>query len=621
MSYAGKILRINLTTGSVVTEKLPLDKVKPFLGGRGLGGKMLADEIPAGIDPLSADNKIFIITGPLTGTSAPTSGRYMVVTKSPLNNVIASSNSGGYWGAELKFAGYDMVVVEGKAKKPVYINIKDNQVEIRPADNLWGKTTNETVDDLLAEVGDPKAKVLNIGPAGENLSLMAAVMNDRWRAAARSGVGAVMGSKNLKAIVVRGSGKVQVAQPEKFKELIRSVIKKIRDNSVTGQGLPTYGTALMVNIINENGVFPTNNFQKGVFDAAESISGETIAEKYLTKKDSCYRCPIACGRYCKVDNEEGGGPEYETVWAFGSDCGVSDLPAIIKANNVCNEMGLDTISTGATIAAAMELYQRGYIKPEEVNGPELKWGSGEAIIEWAKKIGLADGLGAKMALGSARLCEAYGAPELTMSVKKLELAGYDPRGVMGHGLQYATSNRGGCHVRGFMIWIEILGLPEKLDPYSVEGKSQWVKNFQDLTAVIDSLGLCLFTLFALGAKDLTELYNAATGENLTVDELLTCGDRIYNIERLFNLQEGYSAKDDTLPKRLLNEAMPDGPVKGKVHQLDKMLPAYYELRGWDDKGVPTEEKKKALGLLDTRNSNVAAKNKASGGFICSLMWE
>ncbi len=594
--YAGKILRVNLTTGAVATEPLPAEKAKLFLGGRGLAGRMLAEEIPAGIDPLGPENKIFFATGPLTGSAAPTGGRYMVVTKSPLNNVIASSNSGGFWGAELKFAGYDMVVVEGKAKEPVYIYVKDDTVEIRPAARFWGMQTNETVDALLAEVGDNRARVLNIGPAGEKLSLIAAVMNDRWRAAGRSGVGAVMGSKNLKAIVVRGSGKVEAANPEKYKEVTGAALKKIRENGVTGEGLPAYGTAILVNIINENGIYPTRNFQEGVFAGAEATSGETLAEKYLKKKDPCFRCPIACGRYCEVDGEEGGGPEYETIWAFGADCGVSDLPSIIKANNVCNEMGLDTISAGATIAAAMELYQRGLIKPEELDGPELVWGSGEAIIEWTRKMGRAEGFGARLALGSARLCELYGAPELSMTVKKLELPAYDPRGVMGHGLQYATANRGGCHVRGYLISPEILGSPQALDRFALEGKAEWAKIFQDLTSVIDSLGVCLFTSFPLGAQDYADLYNAATGESLTAEELLACGERIFNNERLFNLQEGYSAADDTLPRRLLAEPMPEGPTKGHVHLLDKLLPEYYRLRGWDADGVPTAEKKQALGL-------------------------
>ncbi|UNC91007.1 aldehyde ferredoxin oxidoreductase family protein [Candidatus Contubernalis alkaliaceticus] len=595
-AYAGKVLRVNLSKGSIVKEDLPMDKAKAFLGGRGLGAKMLSEEIAVGIDPLSEENKVFFITGPLTGTAAVASGRYMVVTKSPLNNVIASSNSGGYWGAELKFAGYDMIIVEGKSETPVYLYINDDKVEIRPADNYWGMTSIAVDKGLKEEVGDPKARVLNIGPAGENLSPIAAVLNDKWRAAGRSGVGAVLGSKKLKAIVVRGSGKAEVAQPDKFKEVVRENMKKIKENGVTGQGLPAYGTAVLVNIINENGVFPTNNFQFGVFPGAEETSGETLAEKYLKKKDACYRCPIACGRYCEVDGVGGGGPEYETIWAMGADCGISDLKEIIRANRVCNEMGMDTISAGATIAAAMELFEKGYIKPEEVDGPQLKFGNADAIVKWLEKMGRAEGLGAKLAQGSARLCEMYGAPELSMSVKKLELPAYDPRGIMGHGLQYATANRGGCHVRGYMISPEILGSPEKLDRFALEGKAQWTKIFQDLTAVIDSLGLCLFTSFAMGAQDYADMYNAAAGENLSAEDLLACGERIYNLERLFNLQEGYTAKDDTLPRRLLEDPMPEGPSKGNVHQLDKLLPEYYELRGWGKDGVPTAERKNELGL-------------------------
>ncbi|GAV22981.1 aldehyde ferredoxin oxidoreductase family protein [Carboxydothermus pertinax] len=594
--YCGKVLRVNLSTGEIKKEPLDLAVAKKFLGGRGLGSYFLFQEIDPGVDPLSEENKIIFATGPLTGSSAPTSGRYMVITKSPLTGTIASSNSGGFWGAELKFAGYDLIIVEGKAVKPSYLYIKDDTVEIRDAQNYWGKLVSDTTVLLQEEVGDPKARVLTIGPAGEKLSPIASVMNEKYRAAGRSGVGAVMGSKNLKAIVVRGSGKVVPAEPEKTKELLSSLIKKIREDGVSGQGLPNYGTAVLVNIINENGVMPTNNFQKSYFPNADEISGETLSEKYLVKKDPCYRCPIACGRYCKVDGEEGGGPEYETIWAFGADCGVDDLEAIIKANNFCNEYGLDTISAGATIACAMELYEKGYIKREELDGPELKFGSVEAVLEWTRKMGAGEGFGAKLALGSYRLAESYGVPELSMSVKKQELPAYDPRGIQGHGLQYATSNRGGCHVRGYLISPEILGSPEKIDRFALEGKAEWVKLFQDLTAVIDSLGLCLFTSFALSADDYRDLFNYIVGENYTTEEILTAGERIWNLERVFNLKAGIDPKEDTLPKRLLEEPIPHGPSKGHKHRLVELLPDYYKVRGWDEKGIPTAEKLKALGL-------------------------
>lgn len=588
--YRGTVLRINLSTGEIKKEALDKELAKKYVGGRGLAEKMFSNEVDHEIDPFAPENKLFIATGPLSGVqTVPTGGRYMVITKSPLTGTIASSNSGGRWGAELKFAGYDMVVVEGKAEKPVYISIVDEEVTIKDAAHLWGKMTTETTEMLLKE-NNEKAKVLNIGPGGEKLSRIAAVMNDVDRAAGRSGVGAVMGSKNLKAIVVKGSSKPEVADKDKLKEVVKRVNEKIRENGVTGQGLPTYGTAVLVNIINENGVFPTNNFQQSTFANAEDISGETLAEKYLVKRVGCYGCPIACGRHCKVDDIESGGPEYETIWGYGASCGVSDLPAIIKANYWCNEVGLDTISASATIAAAMELYQRGFIKDDELDGLSLEFGNSEAVIEWTKRMGLREGLGDKMAEGSYRLGELYGAPEYSMSVKKQELPAYDSRAIQGQGLAYATSNRGGCHVRAYLISPEILALPEKLDRFDVAGKPEWVRIFQDLTAAIDSTGLCLFTSFAMNADDYADIINAVTGYDYDAASLLAAGDRIWNMEKLFNINSGLGIEHDTLPKRLLDEPIVDGPSKGKLTQLHEMLPKYYDVRGWDAAGVPTAEK-------------------------------
>ena len=316
----------------------------------------------------------------------------------------------------------------------------------------------------------------------------------------------------------------------------------------------------------------------------------------MTGKEVCYRCPIACGRKTVVDGVEGGGPEYETIWAYSADCGVDDFVPVMKANRWCNEYGLDTISAGATIACAMELYEKGLISDDELDGPPLKFGSHEAIVEWTRKMGAGEGFGAKLAEGSYRLAESYGAPELSMTVKKLEVPAYDPRGVQGHGLQYATSNRGGCHVRGYLISPEILGIPEKLDPASIEGKAVWAKAFQDLAAVIDSLGICLFTSFALCGDDYREMYNVVTGAELTTEQLLTAGERIWNLERTFNLQAGIDPSQDTLPKRLLKDAIPEGPAKGQVHRLAELLPEYYKERGWSAGGVPTDEKLAELGL-------------------------
>jgi aldehyde:ferredoxin oxidoreductase len=422
------------------------------------------------------------------------------------------------------------------------------------------------------------------------------VMNDKYRAAGRSGVGAVLGSKNLKAIVARGTGKVALAQPDKVKELLSALAKKIKDNGVTGQGLPTYGTAVLVNIINEAGMYPTNNFQLSHFPTANQASGEKLADEYLTKRVACFRCPIACGRECEVDGEKGEGPEYETLWAYSADCGVDKLDDVIRANNLCNEYGLDTISAGATIACAMELVEKGFIKPQEVDGPALQFGSGEAIIEWTRKLGAGEGLGAKLAQGSYRLAAMYGAPELSMSVKKQEMPAYDPRGAKGMGLQYATSNRGGCHVRGYLISPEVLGSPEKIDRFTAAGKATWAKGFQDLTAVIDSLGLCLFTSFALNADDYRDLLNAIIGVNWTTPEMLTAGERIWNLERVFNLAAGIKPEEDTLPKRLLQDPVVEGGSKGHVVPLAEMLPQYYQERGWTPRGIPTPEKLAALQL-------------------------
>ncbi|MDO9509542.1 MAG: aldehyde ferredoxin oxidoreductase family protein [Thermovirgaceae bacterium] len=593
-----KVLRVNLTKGTVKEEPINKEWMKQYIGGRGYATKLLYEELKKGTDPLSEDNILIFANGPLTGSSVPTGGRYMVVTKSPLTGLIASSNSGGYWGAELARAGYMLIVVEGKAKKPVYLWIKDGKAELRDAASLWGKDTHQTTDAILKELGDDKVKVACIGPAGEKLSRIACIINDKHRAAGRSGVGAVMGSKNLKAVAVKGSGTFKAANPEALKETLRAGMQKIKENGVTGEGLPTYGTAVLVNILNQLGSYPHRNFQESVHDEAEKHSGERLAETFLTGKSNCFACPIGCGRVTALKDKHGEGPEYETLWAFGSNCGVAELEPIIRANYLCNELGLDTISAGGTISAAMELYEKGYIKKEELgSGPELRFGSEEALVYWTEKMGKLEGLGAKMAQGSHRLCESYGHPEFSITVKKQELPAYDPRGIQGIGLTFAVSNRGACHVRGYLISPEVLGIPEKLDPWATEGKAQWAKIFHDLTAAIDSSGMCLFTSFALGADEYAEMLKHGAGLDLNAESLLVTGDRIWNIERLFNLREGLDpAKDDTLPTRLLTEPIPAGPAKGKLSKVKDIIPEYYKLRGWDAKGVPTPAKLAELGL-------------------------
>ena len=596
-SYNGKLLRINLNTGEINTEPLNLDLAKKFIGARGLGSKILLDEIDPSIDPLSPENKLVIMTGPVTGAAVPTGGRYVVVTKSPLTGMIACSNSGGEWGAKLKYAGFDGIIIEGKSVTPKYLSINDDKVELLDAKNIWGKTSSETKDFFTTLY--PQASTLNIGPGGENLSLMAAIINDGDRAAGRSGVGAVMGSKNLKAIVVKASkNSIPVNNPDALRKELVIAMKKIKEDGVTGSGLPTYGTAVLVNIINETGSFPTNNWLGSYSENAENISGETLTEKYLKKTYNCHRCPIGCGRVVEREGKEIGGPEYETLWAYGGNCGVYDIPSINEANFWCNELGLDSISVPCTIAAAMELYDKKIISEDDCKGIPLKFGDKKAIVEWTKRIGFAETpLGKLMSLGSQRLCEHYNHPEMSMSVKKQELPAYDARGIQGIGLNYATSNRGGCHVRGYMISPEILAHPELLDRTVSDNKATWTKTFQDLTAVIDSMGMCLFTSFALNAEDYANFLNAATGTNHTISTLLDTGERIYNLERIFNKKAGMKPEDDTLPKRLLNDSITNGPSKGHKSKLNIMLPEYYEARGWVD-AFPTNETLYRLGLED-----------------------
>lgn len=595
--YMGKILRVNLTDRTTMVEPLDLEIAQKYLGARGIGVKIMMDEVPANVNPLSPENKIIIAAGALTGAPVPTSGRYMVISKSPLTGTIGIANSGGQWGPKFKSTGHDGIIFEGKADKPVYLYIEDDKVEIKDASHIWGKTVSEATEILEKE--HEGSKVLSIGPAGENLSLIASVMNDLDRAAGRGGLGAVMGSKNLKAVVVKGTKNLPLYDEEKTKKVSSEKIKILREDPVAGGGLPSYGSAVLVNIINESGVLPVKNFQESYTDKADLISGETMTEKYLVKKQACFRCPIACGRVVKLaDGTVVGGPEYETVWSYGADCDVYDYDAINEANMLCNEYGLDTISAGATIAAAMELYQRGYIKDEDIeaDGLSLNWGDSEAIVGWTKKMGLREGFGDKLADGSYRLAGLFNNPELSMTVKKQELPAYDPRGVQGHGITYAVNNRGGCHIKGYMISPEILGYPEKLDRLSLEGKAAYAKVFHDLTAVIDSIGLCVFSTFGLGLPDYVDMYNAVCGNIYDNDTLLEAGERIWNLEKLYNLREGIDSSHDTLPKRLLEDPVVNGPTKGHIHHLDQLLPEYYEVRGWDEKGVPKEETLERLGL-------------------------
>ena len=616
MSWTGKILRVNLTAGTCKSEPLNMDWARAYIGSRGLGTKYFVSEVDPKVDPLSPENKMIWATGPLTGTMVSTGGRYTVITKGALTGAIACSNSGGYWGNELKNAGWDMVIVEGKSAKPVYLLIENDKASLEDASDLWGKSVWETEPAIKAKHQDPLIRVSCIGQSGENGVLYAAIVNDLHRAAGRSGVGTVMGSKNLKAVAVRGTLGVgsNLKDPEGFFTAVKNANKVLKDNAVTGSGLPTYGTQVLMNVINEIGGLPTRNHQDVQFDGAKDISAEAMAtpretdgKKHLITNQACFGCTIACGRISKMDpghftvkdkpqyHHASGGLEYEAAWALGAANGVNDLEALQYANLLCNEYGMDPISFGATIGAVMELYEKGVLTKEQL-GIEAPFGSAAALAYFAEITGKGVGFGKEIGQGSKRLCTKYGHPELSMSVKGQEFPAYDGRAIQGIGLGYATSNRGACHLRGYTIASEVLGIPVKTEPAEHEGKPELVKAFQDATAAFDAAGICIFTSFAWTLADVSPQLQAACGEEFTVEHMNMIGERIWNMEKQFNLAAGLTKKDDSLPPRLLNEAAKTGASKGSVNRLDVMLPKYYEIRGWDSEGVPTAETKARLGL-------------------------
>ena len=603
-----KVLRVDLSRGKISEESLNPQICKDYIGGRGVGMHYLLREVNPLCDPLSKENTMFLVAGPLTGTSAPTGARYMVMTKSPLTGAVTCSNSGGFFPAEMKKAGLEMMVIQGKAAEPVYLWIDGEHAELRSASHVWGKTTHDTEEVLLKET-EAKARVACIGPGGERLVKFASIMNERDRTAGRSGVGAVMGSKNLKAIVVRGKGEVPLSDPEGFRKACRTYMDKFQEG-IKKAGPPLlrlHGTPVTVMATQNRGVFPTRNFRQGTFEGWENLHGESLTKKYLVRAKACFSCPIACGRVTRVNEPpfdgEGEGPEYETVYSLGSCCGVSNLAAVTKANYICNELGIDTITMGATISCAMELSELGYL-PEADVGKRLRFGDAEALVELCRKTGLREGFGDILAEGSLRLAKRYGHPEFAMVSKGQEFAGYEPRGAQGMGLAYATSSIGASHMRGDPAYIELLGVHMTVDPLDWSTKPQLVKDWQEVFAVIDSAGLCVF----FSVRNLTtptrdirpagilELLNAATGAGYDMDSLMRAAERIINAERLFLVKAGFSRKDDSLPPRIVGEPLPDGPAKGMVCHLEEMLNDYYRLRGWTQDGIPTDKKLKELGL-------------------------
>jgi aldehyde:ferredoxin oxidoreductase len=609
--YVGKLLYVDLDHGELHDEMLNPEYARDFAGGSGLAARYLLDLVDETTDPLGPENPLMVMTGPVVGTLLPSAGRFSVCALSPLTGLWGEANSGGFFGPELKFAGYDMIVFEGASPRPVYLSILDDAVELRDAAHLWGRGVFETEDEIRREVAVPGCSVAAIGPAGERRVRFAAIVNDKFRAAGRSGVGAVMGAKHLKAIAVRGTGGVRIADPAGMLRAQWAMKRDLQAAPLTSEGLPTYGTLALMNVINEHGALPTNNYQKAQFDEAEKISGEELRATRLAANKACFACTIACGRVSRL-SEAGQarytlhtsprnwrhateGPEYENAWSLGADCGVADLDAILKANTLCNDLGMDPISLGATIAAAMELYEKGKIGDAETGMP-LRFGSAEALVAMTQRTGLREGFGDALAEGSKRMGERFGDPDVFMGVKGQEFPAYDPRAIQGMGLGYATSNRGACHLRAYTVSAEIVGIPEPLDPRATAGKAELTRAFQDVSTAVDATGLCLFLTFGTTLEGIRPILTAATGIALTEEDLLRVGERIWNLERVWNNRAGLTAADDTLPKRMLREPIPDGPAKGEVNRLGEMLPEYYRVRGWSQAGEPAPEKLAELGI-------------------------
>lgn len=615
--FAGQLLRVNLSSGKISKEPLDLDVARRLLGGKGYAAYVLYNELRPGIDPLGPENKLVFMTGPLTGTPAPLGNRFCVCTKSPLTGAWLDSHCGGSWGPELKWAGYDGVIVEGVASRPVYVSVDNEDVRINDASWLWGSDTFSTeriLKDRHGSRGIPR--VAGIGPAGEKLALVASVISE-VRAAGRGGAGAVMGSKKLKAIVVRGDAKKPedlVADPKAFGDAVKKAHGKTGEDFRTSVrkrgGLVIMGTANIVDGINEAGGWPTRNFQTGMFEHVLDVDGMVFTQKLWVPPESpgrrpCWNCTILCahlgivkeGRWAGTVTE---GPEYETLWAYGPQCGVGSREAIARADYLSDYYGIDTISVGNTIGFLMECYEKGLISREETDGLDLRFGNADAMVEAVEKTGqLSGNLGRLIAMGSKKAAEKIGSgsDRFAIHVKGMEFPAYEPRAGQGMGLAYAKSDRGACHLRPWPAGAEMLGWDGK-DPRTTEGKAKWIKdNTEDVASAFDSSGLCLFISFAINADDVYDMLAPATGfSGFTNAEFKRIGERINNLTRAFNVREGFSRKDDTLPYRQLNEPLPVGPCKGAVVRLDEMLPEYYLFCGWDSEGRPTAAKLKELGL-------------------------
>lgn len=581
----------------------PEKLARSFLGGRGLGAALLWNSLPPGTDPLAPQNPLIFACGPATGTPLPSCARSELVTKSPLTGTYLCSSAGGFFGAGLKHAGFDAVVIVGRAPSATWLLVSQDGVEFRDATDLWGLTTDETERRIKREVSSARVSIASIGPAGENLVRFASIITDltsggRPGAFGRGGGGAVMGFKRLKAIAVVGERQIEIADEDGFARFLQELREKLRESEAV-QNFSRWGTPQFVGPINEARLWPTRNFQRGSFDGADRLTAHRMRAELVKRDTACYACSIASGKLSEVESGPYAGtlvdgPEYETIWSFGPNCGVDRLDAIAAANLWCDRYGLDTISAGCVIAFAMECAERRLLQEE---GLEIRFGNHEVILPLLERITFRRGVGDLLAQGVARAAERIGgdARYFAMHVKGSEIPAYDPRGAWGMALAYATSCRGACHLKAWTIGAEIL--KKEYDRFSTAGKAELVIRLQDERAVVDSTGVCVFGSRVIRIPEIREMLRVITGWTMSEAELLRVGERIYNLERMLAVRDGVSRKDDTLPPRLLLEPLPELPEsKLDPAALERMLDEYYRLRGWDQQGRPTEEKLKELGL-------------------------
>ena len=608
--YMGQILRVDLTNGKVSEEALREDDCKMFLGGSGLATKHLFDEVPEGADPLGPDNKLIFMTGPLTGTESPSAGRYCVVTKSPLTGFWGEGNSGGSWGVYLKNSGFDGIIFEGISPKPVYLVIDDGKAELRDAKHLWGKGVGETSRLIKEELGED-FNVACIGIAGENLVRYAGIFNDVHRPAGRCGVGTVMGSKRLKAVAAGGTQEIKIANKDAFSQISKRNYDLVNE-SLLKITLETYGTSMVTDLVNVRGGFPTRNWQTGVVPDIDKISGVTLESTLLVDRKHCYACPISCCRVSVVKSGpyacKGEGPEYETIGAFGAMCALDNLEAVTLAHNLCDDYGLDVVSTGSTIAFAIECYEKGVLTKTDTDGLELKFGDADVVIQLIHKIARREGIGDLLADGTKRVAAKLGkgTERFAMHVKGLELPAYDPRAAKICGLAFATANRGGDHITAYVEGPAFVDIPflcvedSRIEDWIVENpaEAKVVKDLEDALTVFDCAGTCKFMGMALATQDWVDMIVNCLGREFSISDFRKTGERVYNLARAFNVRDGLTRADDALPKRLLEDPLPEGAAEGHtVKKLDQSLDVYYELRGWDKKtGKPTPEKLKELNL-------------------------